>query len=172
MSEMTVVGNDLQITGVEELYAALRGFPRKVRGKILRRTLREVNRVLLPECKSRAPKRKGNLAKAHKIRSASRRKGWIGVEVRVGGSGFFRNSTFYGGFLHFGWRVGPRRPPKLGSRLARRLFGDRRREIEPRPWMDEAFQAKAPSMQSRLPQLFWDEVKSYCDEVAKGPVKS
>lgn len=91
-----------EITGLKECLRALKTLAPKLEKKVLRQAIRKALKPILAKAKELAPKDKGDLAKAIKLRAAVKRKrGVIALEVRVG-EGEFQGKTFYGGMQEYG----------------------------------------------------------------------
>jgi hypothetical protein len=106
----------LKVSGGRELDAALRALDRKVSGKLSRQAMRAGAKVALPEVRKRAPKASG-----------------IAYQVQTK-AGDYKGDTFYGAFVSFGHRAGPR---KLGN--ARPL-------VPANPFIEAAFKVKRQAM--------------------------
>jgi HK97 gp10 family phage protein len=123
----------LKVSGGRELDAALRALDRKVSGKLSRQAMRAGAKVALPEVRKRAPKASGAMAASFKVRAGKRRKGRIAYQVQTK-AGDYKGDTFYGAFVSFGHRAGPR---KLGN--ARPL-------VPANPFIEAAFKVKRQAM--------------------------
>lgn len=63
---------------------------------------------LLPQSKKATPKQSGVLRKSTKIRAIKRKKDTAGVSIGYSDKDF-TGDAFYGGFVEYGFKVGPRR---------------------------------------------------------------
>jgi HK97 gp10 family phage protein len=122
----------VSITGGKALLRDLKQLPDKLSKKVLRVSMRDASKVILKAVKKEAPKRSGQLRKAIKVRSSKRRKNKIGFRVSMA-AGDYKGDAFYGSFIEFGWRSGPRR------------LGSKRKQQPARGYMQKAFKASAKS---------------------------
>lgn len=100
---------NITIHGAKELERKLRALPLKVENKIARKALREGARPILAEAKQQVPVKSGLLRRKLTIRAGKRsRKHGPRIVVQTS-EGLFKGEAFYGGFVHFGHRIGPRR---------------------------------------------------------------
>ena len=135
----------LELEGGKELQAKLSELDRKIENKISRKALRAGAKVVHPEIKRRAPKRKGTLRSSFKVRAGRRKKNWIRFLIQTR-EGDYKGKTFYGSFLTFGWKTGMRGgrgfrgKGKISAR--RQRFLDSRRQIPGNPFIADAWAAK------------------------------
>lgn len=95
-------GLDVTITGVKEIDRALAQLPPKVAKKVIRQAIRQALKPVAQRAKLLAPRGEtGQLKRAIKVRAMPRRRGRIGLEVRVG-EGDFKGETFYAAFVEYG----------------------------------------------------------------------
>jgi HK97 gp10 family phage protein len=107
----------MSLFGDKQVMARLKGIAPRLRKKALTKAARMAMRPLLQAAKANAPKASGALRKSIKMRAMKRnRRGVVGVYVATGEK-FFKGDQFYGGFQEFGWKTGPRRPSKEGSKF-------------------------------------------------------
>jgi HK97 gp10 family phage protein len=135
----------IKIEGGPRIIQALSNLDKKVASQISRTVLRQAQKVILAEAKARCPEDTGFLKSQLKVRAIPRKKDTIGARVMVG-EGFFKGESFYGGFVHFGHKIGKRGLPD-------------RKKTDPQPWMQEAFDAKADQLAKQLPDMFWREIE-------------
>lgn len=90
-----------RINGVSEIQRAFRELPDKLAKKVVRQALRKGLAPIRDEAKTLAPRKSGRLASAIKIRAGRRKRGVIGLVVRVGDKDF-GGRPFYGAFREFG----------------------------------------------------------------------
>lgn len=97
-----MAGTKFEITGVKELQRAFKELPKRLANKVVRQSIRKALAPIKEAAFANAPRETGYLASKIVIRAMARRKrGVIGVEVRVG-EGEFKGKAFYGGFLEYG----------------------------------------------------------------------
>lgn len=153
---------EITIVGFNDIYPALLAVEQRAGAGIARKVLRRCSKVIHEEAKQRAPKDSGLMANRLKVRAAPRRRGRIGVEVRIGAEGFYKGKTFYGAFVHFGHRI--------GKRLAKAVlkhYGETRKFVPANPFMEDALQAKGPGLAAEIPKMFWDEIAKVATSAAK-----
>jgi HK97 gp10 family phage protein len=120
----------VSLFGDREIAQKFKTLPTKVANKVLRQALRPAAKIVLEQAKKEVPVVTGALKKSLKVRAGKRRKGSVKVLVQTA-EGFFKGKTYYGGFVHFGHRIGSRR------------LGDSRKLVPPNPFVSRAFEAKS-----------------------------
>jgi HK97 gp10 family phage protein len=118
----------LKLQGGAELAAKLETLPTRVANKVIRQSLRIGTKIILAETVAKAPVNTGLLKKTLKVRAMKRRRNQIGVQVITEG-GFYQGKAFYGAFLEFGHKAGPRK------------LGNKRQQVPAKPFIKPAFDA-------------------------------
>lgn len=122
----------MTVHGDKQLVARMVKLRKTEKDKIIRKGLRSGSKIIKRETEAGAPVGPtGRFKKSFKVRAMKRRRGRIGIQVQSG-EGFFKGETFYGGFVALGHRVGPRR------------LGDKRKQVPPNRFMQEAADRAAP----------------------------
>jgi HK97 gp10 family phage protein len=97
-------GSYFRIDGVRELRQVFRKLPAVAAKKVVRKALRTALKPIATDARSRAPVVTGAMRDAIKVRAkAKRKRGYIGLEIRVGTHNFM-GKTFYAGFQELGTR--------------------------------------------------------------------
>jgi len=132
-------GVTMTLTGVEGFERTLMKLERRVGRKIGSRALRAAAKVVQAEAKRRAPiGKRGFIPPSIKVRAVKRsrkNKDYVGINVITAG-GWFKGKTFYAAFLEFGHHVGKRM-----KAAARKVAGDTRQWVPPRPFIGPAYEA-------------------------------
>jgi len=110
----------MKLTGLAEATKKMDDLDRKVQKSIVRKGLRKGAKVLLAALRADTPESSGNLKSKIKIRSGKSGKGK--TTINIGGSRkdfhAFKGSTFYLGFLLFGFHTGGRKKAPSGHMTA------------------------------------------------------
>lgn len=135
----------IAISGDRRVLAKLKRLPRKVQGKVLRRAMRDGMKIVQARVKVEAPVDKGVLRRNVKVRALKRKRGRIGIEVRV--------------------KPGPETKKISVSRKGKRKsvfypavvqFG--RKGVPPDPFMTRAFSSSGETARDRTMQSILDGI--------------
>lgn len=106
---------DFQVLGGKEFERILRSLPKGAARRVISPALREGAKIVAAQAKREVPKRTGALQRSIRVRAgAYSRRGKVQM-LAMTGDGFFKGDTYYGGFVHLGHKIGPR---KLGNARA------------------------------------------------------
>jgi HK97 gp10 family phage protein len=114
-----------RLEGYSELRSKLDDLGRNAGGRIARRSLRAGAKVMQAQLRQDAPDVTGQTKAAIKVRAGKRSRTKISMMVTLG-KGFFQGSTFYAGFVNWGWLTGRRGSAK-------------RRKIEGTEWLEKSW---------------------------------
>jgi HK97 gp10 family phage protein len=149
------VKTSFKIEGADKIDAALSAIEKNVAKKIARKALREGGKIILKEAKSNAPKESGALKKSIKLRAGkSKKKGRASVVIGTGAK-WFQGDQFYGAFLEFGHKAGSRK------------LGDARKQVEAKPYLAPAGEAKAAEAARKVVDSIWEQLANYWHEGGK-----
>lgn len=132
---------DISMLGVPELTRALAALPANLERKVLTKALRRAGKYYLTLAKARVPRDEGRWASTLKVRALKRRKGRVGVAIRVGTRTELgidpTQRGFYPAHQEFGHRdrAGVHHPPLSPMRISLRtgesaILGIVRQELE------------------------------------------
>ncbi len=108
----------MKITGLKELENKLKELGPKVQKKVVRKAIREGNKVMLQAARGEAPKGEtGALAKSLKIKTRFHKKSGTLTGIVQTSDKTLTGETYYGGFV------------ELGTKFQ-----------EPNPWLERAFE--------------------------------
>lgn len=140
---MAAAPRGLVVVDGSQLRELLATLPIQLRRKYARRGLREAANIVRDSAQGAAPRRTGKLAQAIRVRAAKRRRAdAVGVNV-VLGKEFFRGPTFYGAFLEFGYKTGPR-SGTVKTRRGRAAWTGTRRQIPARRFLQRTAERVGP----------------------------
>lgn len=143
---MAQITATIKLQGADKLFRQLRSLDRKVARKAMSRAMRAGAKIINAEAKARAPVRSGLLKKSIKTRMAKKRKRGE-IKFNVGTSkGSYQGKTFYGAFVEFGWKVGSEK------------LGDDRKQVEPKPFLRPAFDAKKHEAAQTITSVLKSEI--------------
>lgn len=95
------MASSVTVEGEQRVIAKLKTLPGKIEKKITRTALRKSAKLVQSKAKSLVPVgRTGQLKKQIKVRAMKRKRGRVGIMVRVWGGGF--TDAFYASFVQFG----------------------------------------------------------------------
>lgn len=98
----------IRVEGLDDLKRKMALLVNRVRNKVVSQGLRAGAQPILQEALKRVPVKSGALRASLKIRvNPEKRRSEQSIAVLTG-KGFFRGETYYGGFVHFGHRIGRR----------------------------------------------------------------
>ncbi len=108
---------EFKVKGLEETLRRMKQLPVKVAKKVIRQSLRDGAKKVLPAVQALAPVKSGTLKKSLKVRARlGRKRGRTKpgrVQIQVGmQAGDYKGESFYGSFQELGWKTGSR---KLGD---------------------------------------------------------
>ncbi len=128
----------ITISGDKQLEKKLSTLEPKIGRKVVRKSLRVGAKIIQKAIKAEVPKRSRTLEKAVKVRVAKgNRKRTYAVMATTGERGnMFAGKTFYGGFVHFGHKVGKR------GNQARGAVDTRVKSVEPNAFIKRAYEKK------------------------------
>lgn len=133
--------------GVDPIAARLRQLPAKFRNKIARKALRAGAHVLHAAVLQNVARRTGRLARSVKVRASRTKKpGAIRFAVVTSEKdNMFTGDAFYGAFMEFGFKAGPRRK-------------DNRKQIAPRPAFRPAIASHGQAAINRTAEVARQEI--------------
>lgn len=132
---------DIRLLGSEQLSRDLAALPEKLERKVLTKALRQAGKYYLTLAKARVPRDEGRWASTLRVRALKRRKGRVGVMIRVGTRAELgidpKQRGFYPAHQEFGHRdrAGVHHPPLAPMRISLKtgesaILGIVRQELE------------------------------------------
>jgi hypothetical protein len=137
----------ITIRGLREVSAVLKKMDKPAAVRLVRKAFRRALVPVRDRTKELAPVKTGALAAAVKIMAGRTNRGLIRQRVVIGrGKGADKNSVFYGSQQELGFRLGPRK------------LGNKRRKIEGKHFMKQAYDQTGQAASDRAEEYLWDEI--------------